>query len=73
MNSSMLKYDLLSPFEKREVSDFIEFLFSRKLGKEKPKSLDYKSKILSVSTWSEEDIKVIESNNHFDLWQPPTW
>ena len=72
---STLKYDLLGPFEKKEVQDFIDFLFSKKNDPKKEESPgDYKKKILSVSTWSENDIKVFEeSKKQFNQWQPPVW
>jgi len=70
-----LKYDLLGPFEKKEVQDFIDFLFSKnKEVKQSAPSGDYKKKILSVSTWSENDVKVFEENRkHFEQWHPPVW
>lgn len=73
MDSSILKYNLLTSFEKKEVSDFIDFLFSRNKHEKKTPS-DYKSKILSVSTWSEDDIKVFQENSkQLNQWRPTTW
>jgi len=72
--NAILKYSLLSTFEKKEVNDFIEFLFSKK---DHPGSYDpdtYKNKILSVSTWSDDDLKIFEDNNKlFNQWRPETW
>ena len=62
MDSSILKYNLLNAFEKKEVKDFIDFLFNKKKGTPQPTSSHYKNKILSVSTWSEEDIKPFDEN-----------
>jgi hypothetical protein len=74
MDSNALKYNLLNSFEKKEVNDFIDFLFSKKKSSKKPQLSDYKNKILSVSTWNEEDIKVFEENNkQFNQWRPTTW
>ena len=74
MDGSILKYNLLNPFEKKEVSDFIDFLFSKKNKSEKPGPSGYKNKILSVSTWSEDDIKVFEENKkQFNQWPPTSW
>ncbi len=72
---STLKYDLLGPLEKKEVQDFIDFLFSKKISSHKPNSTDdYKKHLLSVSVWSKKDLKVFEENkNLFDQWQPPVW
>lgn len=70
---------MLPPFEKKEVSDFIDFLFSRsKKNTEnenpEPEISDYKKGLLSVSVWNDEDLKVFEENNkHFKQWEPPTW
>ena len=74
MDSSLLKYDMLSPFEKKEARDFIEFLFSKKKVSDKEELTKYKSKILAVSTWTDEDLKIFEDNkNHINQWLPPTW
>lgn len=74
MDSSILKYNLLSSFEKKEVSDFIDFLFSKKDKSKLPAPSGYKNKILSVSTWSEEDVKVFEENKKlFNQWHPAAW
>jgi hypothetical protein len=74
MDSSILKYNLLNPFEKKEVKDFIDFLLNKKHHSPKPEPTDYKNKILSVSTWSEEDMKVFDENqNRFNQWPPTTW
>lgn len=74
MNNTILKYDLLNSFEKKEVNDFIDFLFSKKKSDKTTELSDYKNKILSVSTWSEDDIKVFEeTSKQFNQWQPPTW
>jgi hypothetical protein len=58
MNSSILKYNLLNSFEQEEVKDFIDFLFSKKHNTAIPELSAYKQKIRSVSTWSDEDLKV---------------
>jgi len=68
-----LKYSLLDAFEKKEVSDFIDFLFSRKQHN-KEETSGYQEQILSVTTWSDEDIKVFEENRKlFNKWRPTTW
>jgi hypothetical protein len=74
MDSSILKYDLLNSFEKKEVKDFIDFLFNKKKKESKNESSHYKNKILSVSTWSEDDIKSFNENKKlFNRWPPTTW
>jgi|GEM_PF-707327 len=73
--AGILKYPLLSPFEKKEVSDFIDFLFSKKKEKkEKEGFSDYKNKIESVSVWSEDDLKIFDENkDKFNQWPQITW
>ncbi len=56
---STLKYDLLGPFEKKAVQDFIDFLFSKKKDSHKPNPADdSKKNLLSVSVWSDEDLRI---------------
>jgi len=74
MDNSILKYHLLNSFEKKEVKDFIDFLFSKKKTAPLSGPSGYKNKILSVSTWGEEDIKVFDENKKiFDQWPPAKW
>ncbi len=74
MDSSILKYNLLNAFEKKEVKDFIDFLFNRKKDAPTPQSSDYKNKILSVSTWNDDDLKLFDENKKlFDQWPPTAW
>jgi len=74
MDSSILKYSLLNSFEKKEVRDFIDFLFSKKKNIADSPSSDYRNKILSVSIWNEEDLKVFEEHkNDFDQLAPAKW
>ena len=55
------------------MNDFIDFLFNKKKKVSKPES-PYKNKILSVSTWNEEDIKLFDENKkRFNEWAPKTW
>ncbi len=74
MDSALLKYSLLSPFEKKEVGDFIDFLFSKKKDTGTAELSNYKKSILKVSVWTEKDISAIDENKtHINQWQPPTW
>ena len=74
MDSSILKYNLLNALEKKEVKDFIDFLFSKKKGMPDPAPSQYKNKILSVSAWSEDDLKPFDENKKlFDQWPLTTW
>ena len=71
---SILKYNLLGPFEKKEVGDFIDFLLNKMKSTNTEGTGDYKKKLLSVSTWSEQDISVFEENKKlFNQWPPTSW
>jgi hypothetical protein len=59
MNIDLIKFNSLSLSEKKTANDFLDFLSNKK--KPVKQSLaDYKKKILSVSTWSEDDLKIFE-------------
>jgi hypothetical protein len=73
MLDGILKYELLNTSEKKEVNDFIEFLFSKKK-REVASMSNYKKKILSVGVWSDEDVKIFEENNtKMNQWKPESW
>ncbi len=59
MPGGILKYELLNASEKKEVVDFIDFLICKKKEPVKPLG-DYRKKILSVSTWSEDDVVIFK-------------
>ena len=73
MNGILQKYNLLDSFSQREVSDFIEFLITKK--KTSNATLkEYKKKILQVSVWSDDDVKEFEQNiTHLSQWKAPEW
>ncbi len=74
MDSSILKYNLLTSIEQKEVVDFIDFLFSKKHNTPDPELSGYKQKILSVSTWSDDDLKAFDDNRKlFNQWPSITW
>jgi len=50
------KFEILPEPAKREVSDFIDFLIQKK--KAVKKKID-KKKLLEISCWNDEDIKVV--------------
>ncbi len=61
MDELLMKFGLLDSLKRQEILDFIDFLLNKQ---EKGRILNFKSykeQILQVSTWSEEDIKVIET------------
>ncbi len=73
MDNAILKYEQLPPLEKKEVADFIDFLFT-KLRKPKSDSSNTKKREFPESVWSEEDLKIFEENRKlFNQWEPPTW
>lgn len=74
MNDILLKYSLLDKTAKREVLDFMDFLLSKKRTIKKKPSSDYKKKILTVSTWTETDLKIFDENQkQFDQWKVEKW
>lgn len=73
MDSILLKYSMLPAFEKKEVSDFIDFLLAKSRKQSLPEQSNPKRQYPD-SVWSEEDVKIFEENKkYFDQWNPPTW
>lgn len=73
MSEVQLKYQKLDPFAQKEVDDFIDFLLSKK-NERKVDMKSYQEKLLTVSTWSEDDIKVFEENAKlFNNWTIEEW
>jgi len=73
MTEVQLKYQKLDPLAQKEVDDFIDFLLSKKTEK-KFDMESYQQKLLKVSTWSEEDVKVFEENAKlFNKWTIEEW
>jgi len=69
-----LKFNLLDNLEKKGVMDFIDFLLHKSLQKKRKATTDYQKRILSVSVWSEDDVKQFEENNQlFQQWKPTEW
>ncbi len=74
MTDISIKYSLLDKTSKKEINDFIDFLLSRKSAHKDTHLMEYKKKILSVSTWSDDDIKAFKDNgNLFNQWSVETW
>lgn len=75
MEDISVKYNLLDKSSKRTVSDLVDFLlFQQKQTGEIEPSESYKSKILKVSTWSEEDVSFIQQNqNWINEWKAENW
>lgn len=62
MSDFLLKYSLLNKSAKQEINDFIDFLLSKKDVKNNFILSDYKKRILNVSTWTENDLKIFKEN-----------
>lgn len=72
MNSILLKYNSLDPDGQKQVRDYIDMLFS-KMKKSPKQPSGYKKRILSVSTWSEDDLKAITENHSFNQFKAEEW
>ncbi|NCO54835.1 MAG: hypothetical protein COS14_01190 [Bacteroidetes bacterium CG02_land_8_20_14_3_00_31_25] len=71
-----LKINSLPETMKQELLDFLEFLLSKKGSKKSTskKMSSYKKNILSVSVWTDKDIKDMETNlKNFGTWQIEKW
>ena len=55
MSDIILKYSLLNKTAQQEVNDFLDFLLSKQKRIKEKSHIDYKTKIMSVSTWTDED------------------
>ena len=64
MTDISIKYSLLDKTSKQEINDFIDFLLSKKSTHKEIQLTDYKKKILTVSTWSDEDFYINNANSH---------
>lgn len=62
MDEILVKYNSLDENAKKEVLDFMDFLLSKTGVTNKKSNLAYKDKILSVSVWSDDDLKIFEEN-----------
>ncbi|MBP7282374.1 MAG: hypothetical protein KBA66_12405 [Leptospiraceae bacterium] len=69
MSELELKFNSLNFNEQRIILDMVNLLILRK----NPSKLsEYKKKILTISTWSEDDLKVFEENKIVN-WNVPSW
>ncbi len=69
MGELELKFNSLNFNEQRIILDMMNLLI---LGKSPSKFSEYKKKILTISAWSEEDLKVFEENKIVN-WNAPSW
>ena len=69
MSELELKFNTLNFNEQRIILDMVNLLILRK----NPSKLsEYKKKILTISIWSEDDLKVFEENKIVN-WNVPSW
>lgn len=74
MNDISIKYGMLNKESQKEVHDFLDFLLSKQMRKKNTSKSSYKKRILSVSTWSEEDVDEVEKNSKlFNNWKINEW
>ena len=74
MNDIALKYRLLDKNGRKEVNDFMDFLLSRRKINKSKQIKSYKKRILTVSTWTDEDLKVFKKNaESFNNWKIEEW
>ena len=74
MEEILSKYNLLDKDAQKEVVDFVDFLLSKTRTIRKKALSNYKNKILSVSTWTDEELKVFEENKKiFNQWKVERW
>lgn len=64
MTDIISKYKLLNKSARQEVNDFMDFLLSKQKAEKRSSLSNYKSKILSVSTWSDSDLIIFEKNSY---------
>lgn len=69
MSELELKFNSLNFNEQRIILDMVNLLI---LKKAPTKLSEYKKKILQISSWSEEDVKVFEENK-ITNWNVPSW
>ncbi len=74
MNDISLKYELLDKSSKNLVSELMDFLLSRAKSAEQKTHKSYRDRILDVSVWSDEDMKLFNDNQkRYGQWMPKEW
>ena len=72
MDNTILKYNSLDPVSKKQVRDYIDMMIARMKNFKKNQS-PYKKRILTISTWSEDDIKPIKDAHAFNHFRAEEW
>lgn len=69
MNEVLLKYEALDTFLQKQVLEFMDYLLAMRNKVKTVNMSAYKKKILKVSTWSEDDMKIFDENaKRFNQW-----
>ena len=69
MNEVLLKYEALDTFLQKQVLEFMDYLLAMRNKVKTVNMSAYKKKILNVSTWSEDDMKIFDENaKRFNQW-----
>lgn len=73
MNNILSKFYLLNKKNRKEVMAFLESLLDNER-KNESNLTEYKKKILSVSTWTEDEINELVSNQKYiNQWKAENW
>jgi len=74
MSEIVVKYNKLDKIARQELNDFMDFLLSKQKNTKPTLMSTYKNKILSVSVWSDSDLKVFDENQKlFNNWKVQEW
>lgn len=69
MDELLIKYEALDSMLQKQVLDFIDYLLSMNVANKTVNMTSYKKKILNVSTWSKDDVKIFNENaKYFNQW-----
>ena len=72
MTDLVIKYNALNKSSQKQVNAFMDFLLSKQ--KKNKSKINYKSKILSVSKWTDSDLEAFKNNQSlFNHWQIEEW
>ena len=74
MSELISKYNSLDTLLQQQVIQFMDYLLSTRNITKQTNMSAYKEKILKVSEWSDEDIKILNDNKRtFNQWNITEW
>ncbi len=74
MSELFLKVQSLDKEAQQEVADFVDFLIEKKGRARKHDPEAYRQQLMTISVWSDEDVKPIEeARQHFNNWKASEW